>query len=640
MLEFMRRRARSTWIKVIFLMIVVVFIFWGVGGSIGGGRVDVVANVDGRAISTREFQRAYENVKAAYRDAYKDQLTPEVMQSLNLKQRTIEQLIDSSILAAEARHLGFTVSDEEVRQSIAALPAFQEYGSFSQEQYLRVLRYLRLTPNEFEDEQRTQLLIQKLQRLITDAPRVTDGEVRDLFRLSREQVTLSFVKIESADLLAGIAADPAGAEEFYNTHRESFRQPDRVKFAYIAYPAASFESAVQEVTPQAVTDFYTEQKDGRFTVKARAHARHILFSRSSTASTEEKTQVRTTATGVLTRARAGEDFPTLAKTYSQDTATAANGGDLGFFERGRMVPAFEEAVFNLTAGGISDLVETPFGLHIIKVEATEPERVRPLTEVEAEIRQELTRARARDRARERARADQRTIQNGAALAEVAQAANLAVVETPLVSRDETLPNLGRQPALIEAALALTPQQVSEPLEVADAWYLVLPREKVPSTVPDFATVAEEAEKRRRSEKAEQLAKEKAEAVLARLQETKNLATAAAEQRLTVEESDPFTRQGSYIPKMGNLADLKKAAFRLTSDAPIAPQVSLWGGNAFVAVLKEQTPPDPQEFEKQKDTIREQLLKSKQNAAVEELVRHLKKQATITYNPDVLLKTPA
>lgn len=639
MLEFMRRRARSTWIKVIFLMIVVVFIFWGVGGSIGGGRVDVVANVNGRAISTREFQRAYENVKAAYREAYKDQLTPEIMQSLNLKQRTIEQLIDSSILAAEARHLGFTVSDEEVRQSIAALPAFQAYGSFSQEQYLRVLRYRRLTPNEFEDEQRTQLLIQKLQRLITDAPRVTDGEVRDLFRLSREQVTLSFVKIASADLLAGIAADPRGAEEFYDTHRESFRQPERVKFAYIAYPASSFASAVQ-LTPQEVTNFYTEQKDDRFTTKARAHARHILFSQSSTTSTEEKTQVRATATGVLTRARAGEDFITLAKTYSQDTATAANGGDLGFFERGRMVPAFEEAVFNLTAGGISDLVETPFGLHIIKVEATEPERGRPLTEVEAEIRQELTRARARDRARERARADRRTIQTGAALAEVAQAANLAVVETPLVSRDETLPDLGRQPALIEAALALAPQQVSEPLEVADAWYLVLPREKVPSTVPDFATVAEEAEKRRRSEKAEQLAKEKAEAVLARVKETKNLATAAAEQHLTVEESDPFTRQGSYIPKMGNLADLKKAAFRLTSDAPIAPQVSLWGGNAFVAVLKEQTPPDPQEFEKQQDTIREQLLKSKQNAAIEELVRHLKKQATITYNQDVLLKTPA
>jgi len=639
MLEFMRRRARSTWIKGLFLIIVLVFIFWGVGGSIGGGRVDIVANVDGRAISIREFQRAYENVKAAYREAYKDQLTPEIMQSLNLKQRTIEQLIDSSILAAEAWRLGFTVSDEEVRQSIAALPAFQAYGSFSQEQYLRMLRYLRLTPSEFEDEQRTQLLIHKLQRLISDAPRVTDTEVSDLFRLSREKVTLSFVKIASADLVAGIAADPTGAEAFYSTHRESFRQPDRVKFAYIAYPAASFASAVQ-VTPQAVTDFYTEQKDGRFTVKARAHARHILFSLAATATTEEKTQVRATATGVLTRARAGEDFPTLAKTYSQDTATAADGGDLGFFERGRMVPAFEEAVFNLTAGGISDLVETPFGLHIIKVEATEPERGRPLTEVEAEIRQELTRARARDRARERARADQRTIQNGAALAEVAQAANLAVGETPLVSRDETLPDLGRQPALIEAALALTPQQVSEPLEVADTWYLVSPRAKVPSTIPDFATVAAEAEKRHRSEKAEQLAKEKAEAVLARLQETKNLATAAAEQRLTVEESDPFTRQGSYIPKMGNLTELKKAAFRLTSDAPIAPQVYLWEGNAFVAVLKEQTPPDPQEFEKQKDTIREQLLKSKQNAAVEELVRYLKKHATITYNQDVLLKTPA
>jgi peptidyl-prolyl cis-trans isomerase D len=639
MLEFMRRRARSTWIKVIFLIIIAVFIFWGVGGSVSGNRPDIVARVDGQVISTREFQRAYENVKSAYRETYKDRLTPDLLEKLNLREQTLDQLVNARLLAAEAQRLGFTASDEEVRQAISALEVFQEHGSFSQERYLTVLRYLRLTPGEFEDDQRSQLLLKKLQRLITDAPRVTDDEVRELFRLGREKVSLSFVKIASADLLNGVTVEPKEVEDYYNTHRESFRQPERVKFAYVAYPATQFESG-GEVSVQDVENFYTEHTEDRFTTPARVHARHILFSLPSSAAAEEKATVRATATAVLTRARAGEDFATLAKTYSQDTATAPNGGDLEFFTRGRMVKPFEDAAFALPVGGISELVETSFGLHIIKVEANEPERVRPLTEVEAEIRQELTRTRARERAQERAREDRVKIQNGAAVAEVAQAAGLTVVETPLVARDENIPDLGRQPALIAAALALAPQQVSEPVAVEDTWYLVSPREKVPSTILDFAAVKEEAEKQLRSDKAEQLAKEKAEALLARVKETKDLAAAAAEQKLTVEESGPFTRQGGYIPKMGSLPELKRAAFRLTPEAPVAPQTAFWGGNAFVAVLKEQIPPDAQEFEKQKESIREQQLKRKQDEALNELVRYLKKRATITYNQDALLKTPS
>ncbi|MGH8006842.1 MAG: hypothetical protein ACREQ3_07510, partial [Candidatus Binatia bacterium] len=106
------------------------------------------------------------------------------------------------------------------------------------------------------------------------------------------------------------------------------------------------------------------------------------------------------------------------------------------------------------------------------------------------------------------------------------------------------------------------------------------------------------------------------------------------------ETGPFTRQGSYIPKVGSLPDLKKAAFRLTSEAPVVPQTYLWGGNAFVAVLKEQIPSSPQDFEKQKNTIRDELLKRKQAAAVEELLKVLKKRSTITYNHEVLLKIPS
>jgi peptidyl-prolyl cis-trans isomerase D len=637
MLEFMRKRARSTWIKVIFLIIVVVFIFWGVGGSVSGGRPDTIASIDGQTISLREFQRAYENMKNAYREVYKERLTPELLEQMNLREQALNQLVETRLLETEAKRVGFTVSDDEVRQEIAKVEAFQEHGSFAQDRYLRVLRYLRLTPSEFEEEQRSQLLIKKLQRLINDGAQVSDDQVKDLFQLSREKASLMFVKIASADLLNEVSIDAKEAEDYYNTHRESFRQPERVKFVYVAYPTKQFESDI-EISAQDVEGFYNEHKEDRFTTPARVHARHILFSLSANATAEEKTKARTAATEVLAKARAGEDFAKLAETYSQDKSTAPRGGDLGFFQRGHMVKPFEDAAFALSPGSISDLVESQFGVHIIKVEENEPEKVKPMAEVEAEIRNDLIQERARDKAQARAREDRAKTQTGASLAEVAQAGGLTVVETPLVAHDETLPDLGAQPQLIEAALGLDLQKISEPVLVGDAWYLVSPREKVASTIPDFTVVKEEAEKKKKNEKAEQLAKEKAESILAKVKESKNLAAVAAEQKLSVEETGLFSRQGGYIPKMGTVAELKQAAFQLTPEAPVAPQVYLWSGNAFVAALKEKTSPPSEEFDKQKDEIRQQLLKRRQTDAMNELVRLLKKRSTITYNQDALLKT--
>lgn len=639
MLDFMRRRARSTWIKVIFLIIVLVFIFWGFGGSLAGrSTADGIATVGGQAISLKEFQRAYENLKAAYREAYKDRLTPEMLQALNLKQQTLDQLINAKLVRQEARRIGFTVDDNELRDSIKAISIFQAEGQFSQAQYLRVLSILRMTPGEFEEEQRGDLLQKKLQHLISDAVPATDEEAQELFRLANEQVNLSFVKIASAELLNEIAVDKKEAEEYYNTRRESFRQPERVRFVYVAYPPAHFEAKVQ-ISAQEEEEFYNDHKTERFTLPARVHARHILFTVSSDAKDDEKAKIRETAVGVLARARAGEDFATLAKTYSQDTGTAPKGGDLGFFSRGRMVKPFEEAAFNLSAGGISDLVESPFGYHIIKAEAVEQETVRKLDEVRGEIHQELVHARAQELAHGQAEEDQKKIQNGAKLTDIAQAEGLKVVETPLVSRDETLPDLGRQLELNLAALTLAVDQVSAPVQVGDSWYLVSPREKVDSKIPDFAAVAEEAEKRARSEKAEQLAKTKADALLAKAKESKDLTTVARQDHLKVEETGPFSRQGTYIPKMGNLPDLKKEAFRLTPESPLAPQTYVWGGNAFVAMLKEQPPPAMADFEKQKDRLRNDLGQRKQAAAFQEFLNTLKKRATIAVDPSALQKLP-
>ncbi len=640
MLDSMRKRKQGRIIQVLFLIIILVFIFFGFGNPFSDDAPipDSIAVVEGEPIALSDFQRTYENLKSSYREVYKERLTPDMLQSLNLKQQAVDQLINATLVQQEAVRVGFTVDDDELRESIRKISVFLEGEKFDQTRYQRILASARVTVAEFEEGQRKDLLRKKVERLMSDAVTATTDEALELFRVNNEKLNLAFIKIPSTDLLATVTVEKKESEDYYKTHSESFRVPERIRFAYLAYPGSHFESKAQ-VTPQDEETFYNDHKADRFTTPAEVHARHILFSYPDSATAEDKAKVRETATGVLTRARAGEDFAKLATEHSQDTGTAPKGGDLGFFPRGRMVKPFEEAAFNLSAGAISDLVESQFGLHIIKAEEVHAERERPLDEVRAEIHQELVRERARDLAHEQAIQDQGKIQAGAKLADIAQSAGLTVVDSPLVGREESLPDLGQQPDLINAAFNLAIDQVGEPVLAGEAWYLLSPRERVESKIPDFAAVADEVEKRLRAEKAEQLAKTKAEALLTQAKEKKDLAPVATEAKVEVEESGLFTRQGSYIPKMGNLPDLKKEAFRLTPASPFPAQTYLWSGTAFVVMLKEKVPANTTDFEKKKEELQKELQQRKQSTVLEDFLKNLKKQATITVNQEALLNTP-
>ena len=630
MLDFMRQRARSVWTKALFLVIALVFVFFGVGSFGDDAQVQIIVTVDDEPITLQEFQRAYRNVEANYREIYKERFTPELAQQMNLRQQTLDQLVDTKLLAKEARRIGFRASDEDVRQEIATSPTFHSYGSFSPDRYRRLLRYLRMTPQEFEEQQRNRLVIERFQKFIDGSIRATDYEVEELFRFEQEEVNLAFLKIASADLVDLVTITEQQVREFYTNNTESFRIPERVRLHYVSYAPEDFE-AEASVSEDEVLDFYNTHKEDRFTEEKQVQARHILFSLADGVSDDRKAATRSTAHGILERARKGEDFAALAEEYSQDTGTASNGGDLGFFGRGRMVKPFEEAAFDMEVGQVSDLVETPFGFHIIKVEAIQPERIRPLEEVADTVTEELLERKSRTIAEKRAREDRKNIADGTTLLQFAESVGLEAKETPLVNQNETIPGLGRRPKLVETAFGQSPGQISDPVQVDNTWFLVSLTERVPSRIPAFTTVQEEVEERYRSEQAERLAQEKADKLLSKLKETKDLASLAKAEALTVEETGAFVRRGGYIPKIGVVPDLKTEAFRLTPEAPVASKSYTWGGNTFVAVLKEYIPADPGQLEEQRDDLRQSLLQRKKTAAYQELTKYLKERAKIEYN---------
>jgi peptidyl-prolyl cis-trans isomerase D len=625
-----------------FVAIVVVFIFWGMGGIVGGEKAQFVVRINNEAIPPAEFIRVYNNMLRMYQDVYKDNFKPEMAKALGLKNRTVDALIRASLTRQEAKRIGLSVDDAEVRDAIASLPAFQQDGRFDKELYLRVLRASQISPGEFEDSEQEDLLVKKLQDLILAGVHVSEAEVLDRYRIDHEQVNLRFIKLDSASFIPQVQLTDQDVQAYYDKHRDTFREPDRARIEYVLYPPDKFAGEAQ-VSDAEVQKYYDEHA-AEYEKPEQVHARHILFRFAPGATAEDKAKVRQRAEEVLAKVKAGEDFAALAKQYSED-ASAAQGGDLGSFTRGKMVAPFERAAFSLAPGETSDLVESPFGLHIIKVDSKESAHTQTLEEVRAQIADKLKQEKARDLARVHADADRAKVTSGEKLADVAQASGLSVATPAPFARTDVIAGLGRNPELGTAAFAAAAGEVGAVIDTPNGSIVFRVVEKLPAHVPELSAIRDRVETAVRNERAQALAKTAAEAMLAELQKTPDIdavaktsdakADTAKAHDAKVEETGSFTRQATSIPNLGVAPELKKAAFQLTPEKPVAPAVYNVAGSSVVAVLKERIPADAEKFQTGKANLIKQAEERRKEQAMEQFVNYLKAHASIQVSDDYL-----
>jgi peptidyl-prolyl cis-trans isomerase D len=630
-LKFIRRNADAAWVKFMFVAIVVVFIFWGMGGIVGGEKAQIVARVNQDVIEPVDFVRTYNHLLRAYQEVLKDNFKPEMMKMLDLKQRALDQLIQASLLEHEAERIGLRVDESEVRDSIKSVASFQQDGGFDKELYIRVLRANNLTPGEFEESERRELLTRKLQDLITAGVHVSEAEVHDRFQIENDKVNLRFIKFDAPAFLSAVTVTDDEVQAYYDKNKETFREPERVRIEYAVYPADKFVEQV-EVTDTEVQEYYDAHRS-EYEKPERVHARHILFKVASDASPEAKEAARKHAEEILGRVKAGEDFAALAKQYSEDSS-AEQGGDLGFFPRGQMVKSFEDVAFSLAPGATSEIVESPFGFHIIKVEAKEEAHTQSLDEARGQIVATLKHLKAQDVARTRAAADHDKIAGGMPLAAVAQAAGLTVATPPPFGQYEAISGIGTNPTLAKAALATHAGEVGPVVEAPPGSVVFRVIEHIDAHVPPLGEIRARVEDKVRSEHAQTLAKSKAEAALTQLQ-THDIDSVAAADHLEVGETGPFTRSGTALPVIGNAPDLKRAAFQLTPEKPVAPAVYTVMGNNVVAVLKERIPADEEKFKTEKDSLMRQAEERRKQQTMEEFINYLKAHAAIDVSQDFL-----
>ena len=608
MLDRMRRH--RNWLKWSLGLVVLAFIifyipdFLGSGGSWSGGAPglrDAVAEVEGRPITVAEFRRAYYAQLQAYRNAYGGSLNEQLLKQLGVDRQILQQLVDEQAALAEAERLGIRVSDAEVRERIVRVPAFQENGQFIGEDRYRQLLGMQnppMTTAEFEDGMRRNILFEKLRDAVTAWITVSDVEVDREFRRRNEQVKLQLVSFPADKFREGLTATDAELAAYFDGHKEEFRIGEKRKIRFVTVDVQTLRGRVA-VAPTDVERYYNDNIE-QYSTPEQVRASHILLKTEG----KDEAAVRAQAEQVLAEVRAGGDFAALATKYSEDDGSKANGGDLDFFGRGRMVPEFEQVAFSLQPGAVSDLVKTQYGFHIIKVVEKRAGSVRPLEEVRDQITEQLKWDRAQQQASDLVNQLAAEIKGPADLDAVAKTRGLAVQESGFFLREEPVAGIGPSPEAAAEAFSLEQGKVGQPVRTAGGYAILTVTGRQDSRLPKLDEVKDRLREAVLRQKALEAARQKALSVVASLKSAPDFEQAAKAAGLEVKATERVAR-GAALPDIGASPEADAAAFALTTGAVSDPVTA--GSAVAILRLAERKDVTANEVTAGRDALRAEML---------------------------------
>lgn len=631
MLDRMRRH--KNWLKWSLLLVVIAFVIFYIPDFLtpGGGAAptDELARVDNRRVTVGEFQRAYQAQVQAYRQAYGSNISEQLLRQLGFEQQIIQQLVDQQAALAEAERLGITVTDDEVGQRILAMPEFQENGRFIGEQrYRQMLSMARppLSTSEFEASVRQQLIIDKLRAVITDWITVTDAEADTEYRRRNEKVKVELVHVSSDTFRSEVTPTDAEMAAYYESHKEDYRIGERRKIKYLLIDTEALRKSVT-VSSRDIERYYNDNIE-TWTTPEQVRASHILFKTDG----KDAAAVRATAEKVLAEARAGADFAELAKKYSEDEANAAMGGDLDYFGRGRMAPEFEEASFALEPGGISDLVQTSFGFHIIKVADRRAANVQTLEEVRPQITDQLTTERAERQASTLATELAGEIKAVSDLDTVASARGWTVEETGFFTREEPLLALGASPQITNELFELGDGESSGAFRVARGYAFAFVTGKLEPSIPPMDEVKDRVREDVTKEKASALSKERAVALAATLKTAGDFAAAAKKAGVEAKTSE-FVARGTALPDVGLNATVEDTVFSMKV-GEVSDPINTLDGTTIVKVLERQDVTSEQ-LQVSRDAVRQELLGQRRGQFLTAYMMKAKQKMRIELNQQAM-----
>jgi len=561
---------------------------------------------------------------------------PKMLEGLYARQ-ILTQLVFTKEIQYEANRLGMKVTNEEVADRVKQfLPtAFNGDSPVGMDQYtLLVQQRFGMGVPVFEDLIKQGLLEEKFRRLVTDGVSAGPAELMEQYRYQNEKVKLIYALVKPEDLEGKITPNEDEIKAAYEKRKSQYQIPEKRSVEYGLVDVSKLRQSVQISDDDLKVKY--QQDIAQYQVPNRVHAQHILFMTVGKPDAVVD-EIRKKAEDVLKQARKGTKFDDLAKKYSEDPGSKDKGGDLGWLVQGQTVPEFEKAAFSLQPGQVSDLVKTQYGFHIIKVLEKETAHTKPFDEVKDSIRAPMMLSKADDEASKVADQLAAAIRksNRTPLADLARDYHLQVSQTRAVAATDQLLELGNSTDAKDTIFRLREGEVSPPIRT-DRGYVVLALKQVlPAHQGSLDEVREKIVASLKQEKAQELARSKAEELSKRAKSGEKFDSAAKALGLDPKTSEDFARSGS-ISGVGSGKQVGAAFNMKIGEVSTAQNLGL---NWLVYRVDGKTEANPADFEKQKKDLTDQVLNEKRGLAYEAfrsgLEERLKQEGKLKLMPEKL-----
>jgi peptidyl-prolyl cis-trans isomerase D len=577
----------------------------------------IIAKVGGENITVeqvRESARDMAQQQAQQYGANASMLMPFLIQQAT--QQAVDQLIDKQALLTEAQHLGLKATPQEVKDELQhgryAMYFFPGGNFIGEAEYEKLLQQHNLTPATFEDSVGKEVLLSKLQALITGSALVSDAAIRQEFAKENTKVKFDYAVLKQDDIKKGLHPTTEELKAFYESHQKSYANsiPEKRKIKYVILDAGKVQGGVQ-VTRDDLQAYYNQHRD-QYRVPEQMKVSHIWIKMplpGPDGKIDEKgvTEAQHRAEDLLKQLKSGAKFEDVAKKSSEDTGSANVGGSLGWIGKSQMGAEFEKAASSLPKGQISDVVKTLDGFHIIRVDDRQEAHMKTLDDVKNEIEPILKQQKAQEMAQKQAEAFfQQAKTQG--LEAAAAAKGVSVVTSDFFSRRDLVPGLGPAPQLMDAVFSAAEKSAPEiaPTSQGSAVFQLLAVK--PASTPTFEEVHARVEEQFKSERSSMLLSQKTQELSDRAKTAHDLKKAAKELGASVKTSD-FVLPDGQVPDIGSMGGEASVAFSM-KPGDISGPINSGANGAVISVLEVQLPSDA-DFAAKRDQIRDMLLQGKQ-----------------------------
>ncbi len=531
-------------------------------------------------------------------------------------QRAADQLITRQALLVEAGRMGLRSSPQEVRDELEhgryAATFFPGGNFIGQQEYQDMLQRANLTPTKFEDAVGNDILLTKLQALISGSATVSEAEIHEEFIKQNSKVKFDYAVLKQDDLRKGLHPTDEELKAYYESHKTSYANsiPEKRKIKYAVIDTAKAEASVQ-ISPEDLRAYYDQHRE-EYRVPEQVKVSHILIKTplpGPDGKVDEKgvAEAQHRAEDLLQQLKNGAKLEDLAKKYSEDPGSAKQNGSLGWIGRGQTVPEFEKVAFSLPKGQISGLVKSSYGFHIIRVDDKQEAHLKTLAEVKDQIEPILKRQKAQQMAQKQADALLKQAQ-AHGLDAAAAALGVPMITSDFFGRKDMLPGLGPAPQFMDAVFTETEKS---PPDVASASQGIVVFQLLavkPASTPTFEEIRSRVEEEFKNERSSILLSQKTQELSDRAKAEHDLKRAAKELGATVKTSDLVLPDGQ-VPDVGSMTGQGAVAFNMKPGEISGPIDS--GGNGVVLQLLENQKPPETDYAAKHDQIRDQLMQGKQ-----------------------------